>query len=53
MMYISQTIMLYILNLYSAVYQLYFHKTRKEKKKIYLFFTFHKKKKKEDQWLKT
>lgn len=30
--YISQVIMLYILNLYSAIYQLYLNKTRKKTK---------------------
>jgi len=34
MMYISQTIMLYFLNLYHAVYQLYLNKTRRKNKLI-------------------
>ena len=32
MMYVSEIIRLYTLNLYSAMYQLYLNKTRKEKK---------------------
>ena len=34
MMYVRQIIMLYTLNLYSAVCQLYFNKTRRKKIKV-------------------
>ena len=40
MMYVSEIIMLYTLNLHSAVSQLYFNKTEKEKK-MNLIHTSH------------
>ena len=36
-MYVNQIIMLYTLNVYSAVYHLYLNKTQWKKKKAYWF----------------
>ena len=39
MKYVSQIIMLYILNIYRAVYKLYLNKAGKKNKSLYIWFS--------------
>ena len=44
-MYVSQIIMLYTLNLYSAVYQFYLSKTRRKDQKHWVIFLINRERK--------